>query len=451
MTFRNTHLNIALSLFFSFGLYSQVSLSSDITPQKVVATSQAEMDLFNNIRIGPGDRRTGYDTEDYTTNSRAIESRQGVRANLIRVVDTPPLGLPQIPVPANNPITPQKIDLGRKLFFDRRLSFNNTFSCAICHIPEQGFTNNELEKAVGVEGRLHRRNAPTIYNTAYLKRLFHDGRERSLETLVWGPFLAYNEMAMPAVGRVIDKIEGLPDYQGLFEQAFNGQQADAVTIGQAIASYNRVLVSGNSPFDRWYYGKEDNAISDPAIRGFDLFKGKAQCVSCHTIGEQSALFTDNKLHNVGLGFIRSMSVEQPEKETMLVAPGLYMDIAKSFRDTVALTPLPDVGYYEITQHPDDRWKYRTPTLRNVALTAPYMHDGTMHDLETVIAFYNQGGISQNENGSPNVTQSPLIKPLGLTELESNDLVAFLNTLNGDNMAELISDAFATPVGDTIRH
>jgi cytochrome c peroxidase len=445
MIFSNTLSKITLSLICSFIFYSQASFSSETETAVVQATG-----AFNNIRLGPGDSKVGYDSTSYTTDSRAIESRQGVTANLIRVVDNPPLGLPKIPVPANNPITKQKIELGRKLFFDRRLSINNTFSCAICHIPEQGFTNNELEKAVGVEGRSHRRNAPTIYNTAYLKRLFHDAREQSLETLVWSPLLAHNEMAMPAMGQVIEKIRHLPDYQGLFEKTFNGQQANAVTIGQAIASYNRVLVSGNSPFDRWYYAKEKGAISIPAQRGFNLFKGKAQCASCHSVGEQSALFTDNKLHNVGLGFIRSMGIE-PEDETMLVAPGLYMSISKSFRDTVSLPPLADVGYYEITQNPDDRWKYRTPSLRNVALTAPYMHDGTMHSLKEVIAFYNQGGVSQNENGFPNVTQSPLIKPLGLTNQESSDLIAFLNTLNGDNIAELISDAFATPVGDTTNH
>ena len=144
-----------------------------------------------------------------------------------------------------------------------------------------------------------------------------------------------------------------------------------------------------------------------------------------------------------------MTVAFPEQETTLVAPGLYMKISQAFRKTVALTPLPDVGQYEITQNPDDRWKYRTPSLRNFALTGTYMHDGTVHSLKEVIAFYNQGGISHNENGFPNVTQSPIIKPLGLTEKESDDLVAFLKTLNGDNITELISDAFATPVGDTI--
>jgi len=119
-------------------------------------------------------------------------------------------------------------------------------------------------------------------------------------------------MAMPSIGQVMKRIKNLPDYQGLFEIAFDGHKANPVTIGQALASYNRVLVSGNSAFDRWYYGKEKQAVSEQAIRGFDLFKGKAQCINCHTIGETSALFTDNKLHNVGLDFIRSMTVASPE-------------------------------------------------------------------------------------------------------------------------------------------
>lgn len=400
------------------------------------------------IRIGPGDSKIGYETTNYATDSRAITARLGIEADLLRVVKMPPLGLPPIPVPVTNPITKEKIDLGRKLFFDRRLSINNTFSCAICHIPEQGFTNHEIERAVGVEGRSHRRNSPTMFNTAYLKRLFHDGREHSLETLVWSPLLAHNEMAMPSMGKVLEKIKNLADYDGLFEQAFDGQSVNLVTMGQALATYNRVLVSANSPFDRWLYGNQADAISDQAIRGFKLFKGKASCIQCHLVGEKHALFTDNQLHNIGFGFINSMG-EQAEQETMLVAPGLYMDIAKSFRDIVALPPLADVGQYEITQRPEDRWKYRTPSLRNVALTAPYMHNGAVHDLESVINIYNQGGIRQTEKGLINPTLSPLIKPLGLTQEERESLVAFLQTLTGDNVAELISDAFSVPVGDTL--
>jgi len=399
------------------------------------------------VRAGASDSKVGYGSDDYQTNSRAITARKGSKSNLIRVIDNPPLGLPKVPVPADNPVTEEKIELGKKLFFDRRLSLNDTFSCAMCHIAEQGYTSNELEKAVGFEGRSNRRNAPTLYNTAYLEHLFLDGRETSLENQVWGPLVGHNKMGMTSIGQVIEKIRGIPDYKGLFETAFDGQQADIMTIGQALASYERVLVSANSAFDRWYFAKEDDAISEQAKRGFELFSGKANCVACHTVGEETALFTDNKLHNTGLGFIVAMGIE-PEKERMLIAPGVYIDIKASVKNSYGKTPEGDTGYYEITQDPDDRWKYRTSSLRNIALTAPYMHNGSMLDLESVIAYYNEGGFPDNGRGFPNVTQSPLIKPLGLTEQESSDLIAFLKTLTGDNIEEVISDAFATPVGDT---
>lgn len=456
---------LKIGLVLSLSLYGSQSFSEEVKPKKQRSLYNAEQFMIqapeadgqpsasgnavviDGIRIGAGDDKTGYETTGYTTNSVAISARQGEKADLMRVVENPPLGLPKIPQPVNNPLTEEKIDLGRKLFFDRRLSLNDTFSCAMCHIPEQGFTSHELEKAVGLEGRSNRRNAPTIYNVAYLERLFHDSRETTLENQIWGPLLAHNEMAMTSFGHVLQKLSTLKDYEGLFEAAFDGRGADIVTLGKAIASYQRVLVSGNSPFDRWYFGKEDKAINEQAIRGFNIFKGKGQCITCHTIGEKTALFTDNLAHNTGLGFKRSM-VSEPEKVRMLIAPGTYAYVKKSKKDLVGHPAMADVGVYEVTQNPDDRWKYRTPTLRNVAITAPYMHDGSMYGLSEVIEFYNQGGLLKNENGFPNTTQSPLISPLGLTDDEIQDLIAFLMTLTGDNIVEVISDAFATPVGDT---
>ena len=136
---------------------------------------------------GAGDDKTGYDTKHYKTNSKALTTRLGQKADLMTLIKQPPLGLPPTPIPSNNPITIEKIDLGRKLFYDRRLSLNNTFSCAMCHVPEQGFTHNELATAVGIEGRSGRRNSPTLFNIAYAKKLFHDGREDNLEQQVWGP------------------------------------------------------------------------------------------------------------------------------------------------------------------------------------------------------------------------------------------------------------------------
>ncbi|MGH1538318.1 MAG: cytochrome-c peroxidase, partial [Gammaproteobacteria bacterium] len=156
------------------------------------STSEASAEESKHY-YGPGDNKQGYDSIDYKTNALDLQKRIGKKANLLDFVSNPPLGLPPVPVPADNPITEEKVNLGRRLFFDRRLSINDTFSCAICHIPEQGFTNNEIQTAVGVEGRSGKRNAPMIYNVAYLELIFHDGRESTLEQQVWAPFLARNE------------------------------------------------------------------------------------------------------------------------------------------------------------------------------------------------------------------------------------------------------------------
>ncbi|AEG02508.1 cytochrome c peroxidase [Methylomonas methanica] len=386
-----------------------------------------------------GDNKQNYQQADYQTRSLALEHRQGKPAKLIEFANKPPLGLPKLPQPKDNPLTSAKIELGRKLFYDRRLSFNNTFSCAICHIPEQGFSSNEMATAVGIEGRSVRRNSPSLYNVGYAQLLFHDGRENSLEQQVWGPLLAHNEMGNPSIGYVVDKIKASADYRGWFEKAFN-KGPTMETIGQALASYQRTLNSADSPFDRWYFGKQSQALSDAAQRGFKLFTGKAACSSCHSIGEKTALFTDQKRHNTGIGYADSMQ-KAPEKQRVQVAPGVFVDVDNKSLQGVAEAKANDLGYYEISQNPTDRWAYKTPSLRNVALSAPYMHNGSLASLKQVVAFYNQGGVA-NEN------LSPLIKPLGLSAAEIDDLVAFLQALNGSNVETLVSDAFAAPVGDS---
>ncbi len=385
-----------------------------------------------------GDHKAGYEQSDYQTQSVDLLSRKGSSVDLLQYATQPPLGLPKVPAPTENPLTLDKIKLGRKLFFDRRLSLNNTFSCAMCHVPEQGFSSNEMATAVGIEGRTVRRNSPTLYNIAFAKLLFHDGRENTLEQQVWGPFLAHNEMGNPSVGFVINKIKQSSDYQGLFKKAF-GRGPGMETIGMAIASYERTLNSANSAFDRWFYKNNKWALSKSAKQGFDLFTGKAGCNNCHLIGKDHALFMDNKLHNTGVGYQQAMSKEA-DKLRVQVAPGIFIDVDNDIVATVTERKPNDLGLYEITQNPDDRWKYKTPTLRNIALTAPYMHNGQFSTLKQVIEFYNQGGIA-NEN------LDPLIKPLGLSEKEMDDLLAFLKSLTGDNVSKLISDAFAAPVGD----
>ncbi len=387
----------------------------------------------------PGDYKEGYETTAYQTQSQSVKGRIGKKADLSAYLSRPPLGLPAIPQPQDNPVTKDKFELGRKLFFDRRLSLNDTFSCAMCHIPEQGFTSNEVAMAVGVEGRSGRRNSPTIYNAAYLTKLFHDGREESLEQQVWGPLLAGNEMANPSVGAVVSKVRMIPEYKGLFEAAFDGKGVSMETLSMAIASYERLIVSGNSAFDRWHYGGESGAINESAQRGYQLFIGKAGCTSCHHIGEKSALFTDDAMHNTGIGFRESMGIKA-KHEKVLVAPGVYLDVDRSIIDSVGHPAPADVGLYEVTQNPHDRWKYHTPSLRNVALTAPYMHNGSFTTLREVVDFYNDGGVE-------NELLDPLIKPLGLSENERDDLVAFMESLTGDNVDTIVADAFAAPIGD----
>ncbi|MEW8584160.1 MAG: cytochrome c peroxidase, partial [Candidatus Thiodiazotropha sp.] len=194
--------------------------------------SKTAVELDEPARLSkPGDDKQGYEEESYVTRSLDLESRRGEAADLLGIANSPPLGLPPIPVPADNPLTREKIELGRRLFFDRRLSLNDTFSCAMCHVPEQGFTSNELAMAVGIEGRSVRRNSPTVYNSAYASLLFHDGREESLEQQVWGPLLARNEMANPSVGYVLQKIRDIDDYDGRFEAAFDGRGVSMETLG----------------------------------------------------------------------------------------------------------------------------------------------------------------------------------------------------------------------------
>jgi cytochrome c peroxidase len=350
-------------------------------------------------------------------------------------IAAPPLGLPPVPVPEDNAPTLAKVALGRKLFFDRRLSHNGTMSCAMCHIPEQGFTNNELARPIGVEGRSLRRNAPTLLNVAYVKDLFHDGREVALETQVIGPLVERSEMANPSIGHVIARIRSLPDYAGLFERAF-GAGPSPDRIGQAIASYERTLLSGRSPFDRWYFGGEAGALGPRAVEGFRLFTGKAGCVACHTIGARHALFSDGAFHDTGIGYYNT--VVRPRERTPVpveLAPGVTVEMPREVVESVGDPDAADLGRHEVTLVPADVWKFRTPTLRNVALTAPYMHDGSLRTLEEVVGHYDRGA-----HGHPGL--DPRLRRLGLTESEIAALVEFLGSLTGEGVADLVAEARA---------
>ncbi len=350
------------------------------------------------------------------------------------------LGLPATPAATEVQDTPAQIALGERLFFDRRLSLNRTLSCAMCHVPAQAFAVNELATAVGIEGRTVKRNAPTLLNVGYLHTLFHDGRENRLEQQVWGPLLASNEMGNPSIGYVLDNLRQWPDYPARFQAAF-GAGPGMENVGRALAAYQRTLIAGGSDFDRWYYGRQKDALSASAQRGFALFRGKAGCVACHSVGEKSALFTDEKLHNTGLGFLASMAPSGGRRRSE-VAPGTAIAYDLAAVAPSSERPPNDLGRYEVSQNPDDRWKFRTPGLRNVALTRPYMHNGSLSTLAAVVAFYDGGGV-QNE------LLDPLIKPLHLGAEERADLVAFLESLTSPALKDLAARAAATEIGNPV--
>ncbi len=390
---------------------------------------------------GPGDNKDGYDSKNYTTNSLSLNDRKGKKDDLIKYVTVKQLGLPLAELPKDNPITRKKIELGKKLFFDRRLSLNNTMSCGMCHVPEQGFTSNEIKTAVGIEGRSNLRNAPTILNVAFNKFLFHDAREYSLENQVWQPVLAHSEMAMPSFGFTIKKLELISGYKKLFDEAFPNEGINVITFGKAIASYERSLISGNSPFDKWYYGGDEKAVTDKVKKGFEVFIGKGNCISCHTIGKNEALFIDNKLHNTGVGYAESMGLMKNGKTKVQLAPGEYVDVDNNIITSVNQQKKKnDMGLYSITENPSHRWLYKTPTLRNISLTAPYMHNGIFSNLDEVINFYDDGGFN-------NELLSPMIKKLDLSKKDKINLKSFLNSLVGENINKLIADALSEPIGD----
>ena len=391
------------------------------------------------LMTGSGDARNGYESREYSTQSVDLRSRRGEALNLVDRAAITQFGLPRLAIPADNPLTREKVALGRALFFDRRLSQNATLSCAMCHVPEQGFANNELATAVGIEGRTVRRNAPTILNVGYVEQLFHDGRENRLEQQVWGPLLARNEMGNPSVGAVIERIRGLGAYDVRFREVFPERGLAIETVGMAIASYERTLVSGDSPFDRWLFGHDEGALSDEQVAGFELFVGRAGCSGCHTIDRATALLTDGRLHNTGIGYRASMSANGATQAVQL-APGEYVELDRGLIDEVSAPRRADLGRYEITQNPEDRWKYTTPSLRNVALTAPYMHDGSVSTLREVVEFYDRGGV-----GNP--TLDPRIHRLGLSALEIDRLTSFLESLTGGDVDLLVGDGIAAPIGD----
>ena len=387
-------------------------------------------------KVGLADSRVGYESVSYVTDSKVVIQTLGERQPLYELSVNPPLGLPEVV----SQLDAAEIDLGRELFFDRRLSKNETLSCAMCHIPEQGFTQNELATPVGHLGKGVRRNVPSLYNVAFAKDLFLDGREQSLEAQIWSPLLAENEMANESREAVLAKLALNGGYTARFAEIFDEGLTEA-TLGRALAAYQRALLSGDSPFDRWYFGDERSTLVGsgaegyPALaaEGFSVFQDKG-CVSCHHINESSALFTDGQYHNTGTGYRRAGRALRPP--SVQLAPGVFV-VPTVDAETETFT---DDGRFEVTGREADKWRYRTPSLRNIALTGPYMHDGSIATLEGVVAFYAEGG-----GGDP--AQDPRTRYVQLTESDQEALVAFLRTLTSSHVDELVSDARSVTIGE----
>jgi cytochrome c peroxidase len=358
-----------------------------------------------------------------TTTARRDRPAQQEQAALARIAN-PPLGLPDVPLPDGNTPTAAKIRLGRKLFFDERLSRNGKLSCGSCHLPHEGFTINQGATPVGHDGAILRRNAPTLLNVAYQRSLFLDGRQTSLEAQALEPFTVEDELANPSLDVVIERIRQLPDYDGLFEEAF-GEGPSPRAVGQAISTYERTLLAADSAFDRWRYGGQEEALDDIARQGFDLFTGKAGCVACHVLDENQALFTDHLFHDDGVGWIPSRNIG---------AGGLRMSRGMPVYSDDDPSPTPsDMGRMEVTKEFIDVFRYRTPSLRNIELTAPYMHNGSFETLEDVVAYYGEGGFRH-------FGIDPLVRDLHLNDTEKAALVAFLKTLTAGNIEALIAEA-----------
>jgi cytochrome c peroxidase len=341
-----------------------------------------------------------------------------------------PLGLPPLPVPANNPITPEKVKLGDKLFHDKRFSSTGEVSCATCHDREKGFADG-LPVSEGINKLKGTRNAPTVINAAYLHTQFWDGREPTLEAQSAGPFINPVEMALPNHEPILKIVRTDPEYVDLFKKAFakTGNQITMKEVEQAIASFERTLIAGNSPFDRYFYGGDKNAMSPAAIRGLDVFINQGRCVSCHVIEQTQALFTDNRFHMIGA------SAQQMPKDLDELAAAVE-DVKKKGTDIAVLSneKTSSLGRFAVTRDLTDIGAFKTPTLRNIALTAPYLHDGSLKTLEEVVQFYNNGGRVKETDPVPELLSGG-IRPLNLSKEQQADLVEFLKALTSEEFVK----------------
>lgn len=323
------------------------------------------------------------------------------------------LGLPELSIPSYNPQSVEKIALGKQLFNDKRLSQDGTISCASCHNKDRAFTDGQ-KVAVGIKRQTGFRNAPTVVNADFYQSLFLDGRAASLEEQALGPFLNPIEHGLINQQQLVEIVNQDSQYRQQFAQVFNTTEITAEQIAQAIASFERTLIAGNSAFDRYLFGRDRQALTDSEARGMRIFRRKGNCANCHEISGKDALFMDNRFYNLGIGF-NKVNPQIAEFVKALRAG----KSAEEFEFTDAQRA--ELGRFNVTHIIADIGKFKTPTLRNITLTAPYMHDGSVATLEEVIEYYDKGG-------DKNPFLDPAIFPLHLTAQEKLDLVAFLKAL-----------------------
>jgi cytochrome c peroxidase len=323
-------------------------------------------------------------------------------------------------------LTPARAGLGQKLFFEPRLSGDGTVACATCHDPARAFTDGR-PVSVGIHGRVGQRNAPTVLNALYNKHQFWDGRVTTLEQQAAMPITNPFEMGSASIRDAVSRIADDKDYQVQFMQAF-GRAVNEQDLLSAIAAYERTLASFDSPFDHFIAG-ESNAISDSAKRGWELFNTKARCHLCHALTDNqqdATLFIDNDFHNIGIGILRHDVAPLAQRTERELARGNLPAI-----DTAAITSdLSVLGRFLVTRKQEDIASFKTPGLRNVVVTAPYFHDGSMQTLWDVMDHYNKG------DGVMDPWLDKHMQPLALSESEIDDVVAFLASLTSPQYKEV---------------
>lgn len=338
--------------------------------EKPAATRGEEKPAVKTGEEKPGQEKLG---------SKAAEVKPAPEA-VVQV----PLGLPPLPIPKDNPLTPEKIELGKMLYFDKRVSKDGTVACATCHDPNMAWAEHTPTSA-GIGKQVGPRNSPTVMNAAYATSMFWDGRAATLEEQATGPVENPIEMAHK-MSDLVEQLNKIPEYRERFQKVF-GTPVTKEGFAKAIAAFERTILVGNSPYDRFKAG-DTNALTDAQKRGLALFE-KVGCADCHT----PPLFSDYEFHNAGVGMDK---------------------------------PKPDPGRKEVTKKDEDMGAFRVPSLRNVADTAPYFHDGSAKTLEEAVALMAAGG-KDNPHRSPDFDT---VRQAKITPEQQKDLVEFLKALSG---------------------